>query len=56
MIDIFSKQAYAKPLINKSEKVTFEGFKELIKDNNLSPLVIQSDNGPEFTNKILIKI
>lgn len=55
MIDIFSKQAFAKALKNKSEDIVLVGLKSLIDDNKLDPLVIQSDNGPEFVNNKMKK-
>lgn len=55
MIDIFSKQTFAKALKNKSEDIVLIGLKSLIDDNKLDPLVIQSDNGPEFVNNKMKK-
>jgi hypothetical protein len=48
MIDIFSRKAYVIPLKNKSMVETSKALDKIIKDNNLTPSSIVSDNDASF--------
>jgi hypothetical protein len=50
MIDKFTRKAFTTPLKNKTDYEVLQGLKSIIDGNNLKPIVIQSDNGSEFTN------
>lgn len=51
-IDVFSKKAFAKPVINKTAKSVADAMESIFKENGSTPDHIQSDNGKEFYNKI----
>ena len=46
-IDVFSKHAWAIPMLNKSADTTTKAFKDIFKDGR-KPNLIYSDNGNEF--------
>ena len=46
-IDVFSKFAWAEPLLNKSAETTTEAFKKIL-SNGRKPNLIYSDDGNEF--------
>lgn len=48
-IDVFSKMAYAEPLLNKTAVETTHAMERILK--KIRPRQIQSDNGVEFFNK-----
>lgn len=50
-IDLFSKKAYAEPLLNKETKTVSKGMEKII--NNIKEQIssIRSDNGSEFISK-----
>ena len=55
VIDNFSKYVFAIPLPNKDAKTVLNGFKKIIEEQaeGTKPKTLQTDNGPEFANKIL---
>ena len=55
-IDIFSRFAWAVPLMSKQAKDVVKGFDELLKKaNQRKPVKIRSDHGGEFVNKQMKK-
>ena len=50
LIDVFSKQAYSEPLINKTGKSITTAFSKILKQLKQTPLVVRSDRGKEFLN------
>ena len=50
VIDVFSKVAYAVPLLNKTSKRVIEGFKAVFRKAKKTPRTLQTDKGSEFTN------
>jgi transposase InsO family protein len=59
VIDVFSKFAYAQPLVDKTEGSVLEGLMEILgnelNENRGYPDKIQSDNGSEFKNGKMTK-
>lgn len=55
LIDIFSRKVYARALKTKSEADVLAGLKEIIDEEGLKPAQIVSDQGPEFTSRIMEK-
>ena len=51
IIDLFTKKAYAIPLMNKEGKTVAEAFSNWILTLPNPPHIIQSDRGTEFINK-----
>ena len=51
VIDVFSKFAFAKPLIDKRGPTVLNAFYDILEESNRKPTKIQSDAGTEFTNK-----
>ena len=56
IIDNFSKYVFATPLPNKNQTTTLEGFERIINEQakGTYPQVLQTDNGKEFDNKLLL--
>lgn len=52
VIDVFSKKAFAKPVLNKSSKLVTDAMNQIFLENKKSPRHLQTDNGTEFHNKI----
>lgn len=50
IIDVFSRFAYAKALKTKSGYEVSEAMKTIFRENNISPLFLQTDLGKEFYN------
>lgn len=55
-IDIFSRKVYAEPLKTKSESEVTKAFEKIISENDVTPKVVSSDNGSEFTNRNFKKL
>ena len=53
-VDFYSKKMWARPLRNKTEDETLRGFKDIIKEADTKPRILQNDNGKEFTNKKML--
>ena len=53
LIDFFSKYGWCYPLKNKNFNEIINSFKDIFKKSKRSPKFIQSDEGSEFTNKIV---
>lgn len=51
VIDVFSKQAYVKPVLNKTAKFVTKAMGEIFQENKKIPIHLQTDNGTEFHNK-----
>ena len=51
-IDVFSKYACVIPLKNKSGKTLVEAYKNSFKSSQRKPIMIHSDKGSEFTNRL----
>ena len=49
----FSKYSWCYPLKNKNSNEIINSFKDIFKKSKRSPKFIQSDEGSEFTNKIV---
>ena len=50
VIDVFSKVAYAVPLLNKTSAHVIKGLKSVFSKAPKNPRALQSDKGSEFTN------
>ena len=55
VIDFFSKHSWCYPLKNKNYNEMINSFKDIFKKSKREPNFIQSDEGSEFTNKIVQK-
>ena len=55
VIDFFSKFSFCYPLKNKNSNEIINSFKDISKKSKRKPNFIQSDEGSEFTNKIVQK-
>ena len=55
VIDFFSKFSWCYPLKNKNSNEIINSFKDIFKKSKRKPNFIQSDEGSEFTNKIVQK-
>ena len=55
VIDFFSKHSWCYPLKNKHDNEIINSFKDIFKKSKRKPNFIQSDEGNEFTNKIVQK-
>ena len=53
VIDVFSKYSWCYPLKNKNSNEIINPFKDIFKKSKRKPNFIQSDEGSEFTNKIV---
>ena len=51
VIDIFSKMAFVKAVLDKRGPTILRAFIEILEENNRKPTNLQSDMGVEFTNK-----
>lgn len=52
-IDVFSRKAYAEPMLNKSAQQIILAFENILKRTNLKyPMKLQTDKGSEFKNKL----
>jgi transposase InsO family protein len=51
VVDVFSKYLWARPLKHKSAEEVKEALSDIFKERR--PIVLQSDNGTEFRNKVL---
>lgn len=56
VIDIFSKYAWAKPLLDKTGLTVVKAFKEIFDDSKTHPSKLQTDFGREFYNKHFKKL
>lgn len=52
VIDVFSKKAFVKPVLNKTAKLVTSAMSEIFHENKRTPIHLQTDNGTEFHNKI----
>lgn len=52
VIDVFSKKAYVRPILNKSAKIVAEAMNDIFLKRKTAPVHLQTDNGAEFHNKI----
>ena len=55
VIGFFSKYSWCYPLKNKNSNEIINSFKDIFKKSKRKPTMIQSDQGSEFTNKIVQK-
>ena len=55
VIDFFSKYSWCYPLKNKNSNEIINSFKDIFKKSKRKPKMIQSDEGSEFTNKLVQK-
>ena len=55
VIDFFSKYSWCYPLKNKDSNEIINSFKDIFKKSNRSLNFIQSDEGSEYTNKLVQK-
>ena len=55
VIDFFSKYSWCYPLKNKNYSEIINSFKDIFKKSKRKPNFIQSDEGSEFTNKLVQK-
>ena len=53
VIDFFSKYSWCYPLKNKNYNEIINSFKDIFKKSKRSPNFIQSNEGSEFTNKVV---
>ena len=53
VIDFFSKFSFCYPLKNKNSNEIINCFKDIFKKSKRKPKMIQSDEGSEFTNKLV---
>ena len=53
VIDFFSKHSWCYPLKNKTSNEIINSFKDIFKKSKRKPNFIQSDEGSEFTHKIV---
>ena len=53
VIDFFSKHSFCYPLKNKNSNEIINCFKDIFKKSKRKPKMIQSDEGSEFTNKLV---
>ena len=53
VIDFFSKHSWCYPLKNINSNEIINSFKDIFKKSKISPNFIQSDEGNEFTNKLV---
>jgi len=51
VIDVFSKYAFAKPLLNKKGSTVLNAFQTILRENDRKPTNVQTDQGTEFTNR-----
>ena len=51
VIDVFSKQAYSEPLLNKTGVAITAAFSKILAKLKQTPTVVRSDRGKEFLNK-----
>lgn len=45
VIDVFSKKAYVKPILNKSAKIVTEAMNDIFQKSKTTPVHLQTDNG-----------
>lgn len=50
-IDIFTRYAWARPLLNKQQNTVVAGFKSIFQEDERIPFYLQTDQGKEFENK-----
>ena len=53
VIDFFSKHSWCYPLKNKNYNEIINSFKDIFEKSKRKPKMIQSDEGSEFTNKLV---
>lgn len=53
-IDVFTKFAFVRPLINKTGREVLEAFKSILKQANQNPMLLVVDRGTEFTNQAFV--
>ena len=53
VIDFFSKHSWCYPLKNRNSNEIINSFKDIFKKSKRKPKMIQSDEGSEFTNKLV---
>lgn len=51
VIDVFSRQAFARPIKNKSCKEVINAFHDIVESSNRKPLHLSTDQGKEFLCK-----
>jgi len=51
IIDLFSRYAWAVPIINKGAKSVAAAFEKIFKNGNRIPTKLQTDKGTEFLNR-----
>lgn len=54
-IDVFSKYAYVIPIKDKTGKSIVSAFKQIFRQLDEPPYLLQTDSGPEFLNKVFQK-
>lgn len=50
-IDIFTRYAWARPLLNKQQDSVIAGFKSIFQEDGRVPFYLQTDQGKEFENR-----
>lgn len=52
VIDVFSKKAFVRPVLNKSANIITSAMQDILHENKKNPAHLQTDNGTEFHNRI----
>ena len=53
MTDVFTKNIWVKPLIDKKGKTVLNAFIEIVNESNRKPNKLWVDQGREFFNKLM---
>ena len=53
VIDVFTKYAWVKPLIDKEDKIILNTSVEIVNESNHKPTKLWVDQGREFYNKLI---
>ena len=51
VIDVFSKYAFAKPLLDKKGSTVLNAFQMILEESDRKPSNVQTDHGSEFVNR-----
>jgi len=54
-IDIFTRYAFVRPLVDKSAKNVLDAFKSILVESVQKPIMLVMDKGTEFSNKLFQK-
>ena len=55
VIDVFSKNAFAKPLLDKKGSTVLNAFQMILEESDRKPSNVQTDHGSEFVNRSALK-